>query len=218
MLSLPLPSYNKESVLMKARFTLLFLLSSIFLYSQSDRIQYSIEYSLSQTTNIDNVGGKFEPELASALFARVELARKKSSRFTAGVGFLQTRILDRDYSGNQPFKDEERHYQFDYLLVPVGIKFNFGPFYIHPEIGAGYNYQFKIKTYHVDSEMNVINGPFIKDKTPEKFEIRFSTLMSLGYEINVGTVAILTGVKGYIFFEPDFITTYGIGLMMGVKI
>ena len=202
---------------MKANFILPFLLITFSLYSQSDRTRWSIEYSLNQTANIDNVGGNFEPELASSLFGRAELPRKKSSRFTVGVGILQTRVIYRDYSGNQPFKDEERHYQFDYLLIPVGIKFNFGKFYVHPEIGAGYNYQFKIKTYHVDSEINVVDGPFIEDMTPEKFEIRFSTLMSMGYEIKVGTITVLTGVKGFIFFEPDFITTYGIGLMVGVK-
>jgi len=200
---------------MSAKLTFLFLLIGLNIFGQADHTRYTIEYSLHYSGALELK--TIESSLAHSVFAKVELASKRTWRISFGIAFIQPRIILRDHSGQQPYRDHEFHYQYNYLVIPAGIKFNLGSFYLHPEIGNIFYQTLLIKTYVVDEEMNKINGPSKDHYSTGQFEFKLATLMTIGYEVKVGSVNLLTGIKGYFAF-PGSINTYGIGLVLGVKI
>ena len=201
-----------------ARLIILFFLFSNSIFAQSDHIQYSIEYCLSRTANTDNIGGNFEPALGTSILARVGLGRKQNLKYTIGLGYLESHIIFRDITGMQSYRDEERYYYIKHFIIPAGIKFILGSFYIHPEIGGSYNYSIKSKSYLVDSEMNRLDGIYSEYKSSNPFEINFTSLLTLGYEFKIGSIVMISGVSGYLALNPDFLNTYGIGLLIGLRI
>jgi hypothetical protein len=122
---------------------------------------------------------------------------------------------DLDYT---TYEKIEQHINVDFVAIPAGIKFKFGSFYIHPEIAATYNYRLTINSYLLDSEMNPLDEPYDQYKSDRAFEVLFASLMSMGYEVNVGSLTFLTGLKGYFAFNNNYVNTFGAGLMVGLKI
>lgn len=203
---------------MKIHFTLFFLLLICTVFGQRDPTRYTIDYSLNQSNRFDNEGHYFEAALSHNVFIKTELASARSSRFTLGMGFLRSHIIGRDYSGQNGYKDQEIHSYIDYLVFPGGIKFSFGSLYIHPEIAATYNYSLTFNSFLVDENMNRIDGSENHYSSQRYFEVLFASLMTIGYEIKIGSISVLTGTKGYLAFNNNYVNTFGIGLMVGLKI
>ena len=201
-----------------SRLTILIILFSNSIYAQSDGVHYTLDFCLSRNANADNVAGSFEPAWGKSIFARAELGKKKNLKYTVGLGYLQSHILHRDYTGMEGFKDVEAHYYINSFVIPAGIKFDVGSFYIHPEIGGSYNYSIHVKSYLVDSEMNRLEGIYSESHYSNTFEVGLTGLLTIGYEFKIGTIMMLAGVNGYLAYNPDFEHTYGIGLLVGVKI
>ncbi len=189
-----------------------------FAHGQIDSARYSLTYALSRTAVTNNAGGGFEGALASSIFAHYEMATKKKWRPTLGVGYQQSHVIFRDYSGMQAYKDEERHYYLNYLDLLTGIKFSFGSVYVHPEIGVSYNPTIRTKSYLVDPDMDRVNGIYYNDKISKPFDPYLASAMAVGYEFKASSFALLVALRGYLAFNPGFFNTYGIGLMVGLKI
>jgi len=201
-----------------ARLTILVFLFSNSIYAQSNRVHYTLDYSLSRSAEAETDYDSFEPSLGHSIFARAELGKKQHVKYTVGLGYLQSNIIFRDYSFMVNYKDEERHYFTNYFVIPAGIKFAFGSFYIHPEIGGSYNFSIHTKSYLTDPEMNRLDGIYSESHLPRSFKINFTSLLTLGYEFKIGSITMLSGINGYLALNPRFINTYGIGLLVGVKI
>ncbi len=188
------------------------------LFSQADRTRYTLAYSLHLSDAAGSGPGRyFDPALAQSVFVTAELSTKRSSRFTIGAGFLQSRMKHSDLHHNT-YENIEQHINVDFVSIPAGIKFRFGSFYIHPELAVTYNYRLTINSYFLDSEMNPLHESYDQFKSDRSFEVLFASLMSLGHEIKVGTITVMTGVKGYFAFNNNYVNTFGVGLMAGVKI
>ena len=203
---------------MKPHLTLLFLFVSCTLYSQADRTRYTLAYSL-HLSDVAGEGSKgyFDPGLGQSVFATAELSTKRSSRFTIGAGFLQSRMKHSDYH-YITHDTIEQHMTNEFFVIPLGVKFNFGSFYIHPEVGANFNYRNSIKSHFLDSEMNPFDKPYDDYVWSPPIGVHFASLMSIGYEIKVGKMTFMTGVKGYFAFNNYYVNTFGAGLMIGLKL
>ena len=203
---------------MKTCFTILFLLITGYLCGQGDRTRYTLDYSLSRTDAAGNGPAQyFDPGLAHNIFIKTELSTKRTSRFTIGAGFLQSKIISNyfDHNTGEYF---EYHHSISYIVIPAGIKSTFGSFYIHPEIAAAYNYSILTNSYLLDSEMNRPKEPFDSNNSHRSFEVQFASLMNIGFEIKTRSMTVLTGAKGYFAYNNNYVNTFGIGLMVGLKI
>lgn len=203
---------------MKTHLTLLFLFVACILFAQTERTRYTLAYSLHLSDAAGSgPGSYFDPALAQSVFVIAELSSKRSSRFTIGAGFLQSRLhhSDRHYP---TYENIEQHININYVAIPAGIKFRYGSFYVHPEVAANFNYRNTTKFYFLDSEMNPLDEPYDQYTRNPPIEVHFASLMSMGYEIKAGSITFLTGVKGYFAFTNSYVNTFGAGLMVGIKI
>ena len=85
-------------------------------------------------------------------------------------------------------------------------------------MAANFNFRNTIKSYFLDSEMKPLDEPYAYDARHPTIEVQFASLMSIGYEFKVGSLSLLTGVKGYFAFNDNFVNTFGAGLMVGLKL
>lgn len=206
--------------ILKTYFSLLFLFVACCVFGQGDRTRYTIDYSMHLSDAAAHGPREyFESGLAHNAFIKVELASRRTSRFTIGAGFLQSKLISNYFDPHpSPAEYIESHHYIDFLVIPVGIKCTFGSFYLHPEIAASYNYRTLTNSYLLDSEMNRPNEPFDIDLNQSPFEVLFASLMTIGFEIKAGSISVLTGAKGYFAFSDYFVNTFGVGLMVGLKI
>ena len=205
---------------MKTHFTLLFLFVACCVFGQGDRTRYTIDYSMHLSDAAAHGPREyFESGLAFNAFITVELASRRTSRFTIGAGFLQSKLISNYFDPHpSPAEYIESHHYIDFLVIPVGIKCTFGSFFLHPEIAATYNYRTLTNSYLLDSEMNRPNEPFDIDLNQIPFEVLFASLMTIGFEIKVGSMSVLTGARGYFTLNGGDGDTFGVGLMVGLKI
>ncbi len=205
---------------MKTHFTLLFLFFACYVFGQTDHTRYTIDFSVHLSdAAVHGPREYFDSGLAHNAFIKVELTSKRSSRFTIGAGFLQSKLIS-NYFDPHPSPGEyiESHHYIDFLVIPIGIKCTFGSFFLHPEIAASYNYRTITNLYLLDSEMNRPNEPFDIDLNQIPFEVLFASLMTIGFEIKVGSIYVLTGARGYFALNGGNGDTFGVGLMVGLKI
>lgn len=203
---------------MKIFFAFLFFFVANGLFGQTDRTRYSLQYSLNRADATGYGPAQyFDPGVSHNIFMIAELASRRTSRFTIGAGFLHTKLISSymDYSTNET---TEEHSNNHYWVIPGGVKFSFGSFFIHPEIAATYNYCCVTNLYAVDVDMNIADEPYEIRKRQASLEILFASFMTIGYEIKLGSSKILTGLKGYYTPSNLYVNTFGIGVMVGVKI
>ena len=178
---------------------------------------YSIDYSLGLSST--NIGPQtFKDAIASSVFAKIEFPTTKSLRYTIGAGYHQSQFIFYDHTGNQPFRDEERHYYIKSLVIPAGAKFYFRSFSIHPEVGAAFNFNILYKSYIIDADGMRVDRLNPVTLIKDQFDINFSGWLALGYEFNLSELIVLTGVRTYYIFVPGFLDTFGMELLVGFKI
>jgi len=198
-------------------FVLLFLFATT-LIAQEGRPRYSILYSLNQSNNTNSQNGDFTPGIGHSILAKMEFGKKANLKYSIGFGYLQAQTVFKDYTGLHPYLDEERHYRLDYLVLPIGINFKLGSFYIHPEIAPSYNFNESIKSFFLDSEMERTGEIYRDYRNSRSFDVDFASFLALGYEYQIGNIHALTAIKGFLAFNSHFLHTYGVGIEVGIKI
>ncbi len=200
------------------RIIIAFLFATHSIGAQSDRSKFSLTYSLSRSSKTNLAGGNLDAGLSSSIFSHYEFGERKSRKYSIGLGWLESHFIYRDHSGMQAHRDVEHHYLIKFIVIPAGIKFFIGSFYLHPEVGASHNYGLVIKSHLVDTEMNITNKNHSEYRYSRRFELLLFNAFTVGYEIKTPSFILLTAVKSYVAFNPSSLNTYGVGLMAGLKI
>jgi len=108
--------------------------------------------------------------------------------------------------------------------VPLGVKFYFGKFYIHPEIGLGYNIFNNTKTTTNFSD-GTSKSETITSRIPtgEFNKITIPSFISIGREFALAKKIFSVGIKGYYGLNsvvsdvPRNARYYGLGFLFGMK-
>lgn len=191
------------------------------------------EISLELTPTVSNVTNKewfnghaaFEASYNGFLKGGYRINRRLVATF--GLGYLMTaefRRIPFGITGTGNFTEQlTRHH---YYVGTVGMKFNFGSFFINPEIGIAFN-----RAHHVVSDEYAIGNNFL-DVERSRFVIEsgalerrvtFPAMLSFGNEFDLGSVKLLLGAKAYYSlntvrqFGNNNGKYYGFGIMTGIK-
>lgn len=146
---------------------------------------------------------------------------------TFGFGYLVTDEFSRlpfGITGSGDFTEQLiSHHNY---VGAVGMKFNFGSFFINPELGIAFSrarhvisdeFSFRDNAFDVERNRFIINSGGLERK------VTFPFMLSFGNEFDLGSVKLMLGVKGYYSlnkvrsFGANNGKYYGIGVMTGIK-
>ncbi|MEL6638213.1 MAG: hypothetical protein AAFW73_26530 [Bacteroidota bacterium] len=150
------------------------------------------------------------------------------SKVTLGLGWLMTGDkIDVNLGEFPPVTLDriELAYSYNYAVLPLGFIYNFGPIFVHPEVGLGFNFANRVRRKDF-----LTNGDVFREV--EEYDPSFPTFnrwtipafLTLGYEIPLKQSALLVGLKGYyslnrLFEEERRKDRYlGLGLLVGYRI
>jgi len=142
---------------------------------------------------------------------------------TAGIGILETReLITVELSNYMEIAKAEADFFHYYIVVPVGITYHLGSFYINPEVGIGWNIdnRVEIQVYNTDGSQREDSD---RRNRNGNTNTTFPVLLSIGHEIKIDKVSILLGIKGYYSIKPqgeNFYEKwhyYGFGFVTGVR-
>ena len=216
--------YKTSSFFLKTIFFTLLLLLSNPMLGQSKRkkaAEFNFEYSpsLSSVIFINDE----DPELrwTHNFFAKGLFYLNKNLRFTLGLGYMNTRYHTTLYIGSvHELNGITTTRYFNYLVMPVGLKFNIGPIFLNPELGLAYNIGYhEWKSGYTQDQMKIK----VRSDEGKPYSLNNAVLpvfMTIGYEIKKKEYSILVAVKGYlsmssIAYDKHF---YGFGPMVGIKL
>lgn len=193
-------------------------------FSQENEFSLEIEYS----PNLSKMTDEFIPaegKFSHNVLLRLQYNFKSAVVPTIGMGFLnvgEARRSDLRFP-NMTTGEARTSYNYNYAIIPIGLRISMGKFYVLPEIGPGiyvFNRTYTTikepgaKTYHSSEEEILIQGKFNK--------LTFPVFLSVGRHFPIGKVSIFTGVKGYYSLNrivenvPRDRKYYGVGLIVGV--
>ncbi len=193
-------------------------------FSQENQFSLEIEYS----PNLSKMTDEFIPaegKFSHNVLLRLQYDFKSAVIPTIGMGFLNVGEARRSELRfpNMTTGESRISYNYNYAIIPIGLRISIGKFYVLPEIGPGI-YVFN-RTYSVLKE----SGEKTKRSSEEevlhqgKFNrLTFPVFLSLGRYFPIGQVSILAGVKGYYGLNPIIENAprnakyYGVGLIVGV--
>jgi len=203
---------------------------SIQLYAQSKSLDFSLEYApnYSKLTNVRGFENQGKFYFSNQLFIKAEYELTRHFSITAGLGYVNTReketLLLNGFEGIDYIDQYVNH---NYILAPIGLKYNIGSFYLNPEIGFGVN------IFHIGpptKQISVLtNGQKIVQRyndnfTPNNFnKLTMPVFLTLGKEFELKKVSLLFGLRGYYSLEsvvdrPFWGQHYiGFGLMTGIR-
>ena len=186
---------------LEIRTLILFLLvcTSHAIFSQGDaKFKLTLEYSPNYskvTSGFERIGSK----VSHNALLRINYIANGKVEPTVGIGFMNTGDLTTSEPGGQlGFESIRIVNSYNYLYVPIGVKFNFGNLYLLPELGIGLNIFNRTKT-----EATFINGETelrIADLQATSGEVNQWSVpisLSFGFDFVLGTRSFSTGVKGY---------------------
>jgi len=145
----------------------------------------------------------------------------KNLRFTLGLGYMNTRYHTTLYIGSvHELNGITTTRFFNYLVMPVGLKFNIGPIYLNPEMGLALNIGYhEWKSGYTQDQMK-IKVRSDNDKPSSVNNTVVPVFMTIGHEIKKKEYSILVAVKSYISMTAirNGIHCYGFGPMVGIKL
>lgn len=226
-------SYPSKKISSKLLFLMvLFLWISIKVFGQKQKLSMWISYT-PNLSNITTQAAFGKPKLSH--IGAIGLAYKINKHIspTLGIGWMNTGQR-RESIVMRPLGDTQitarDHYQ--YLIVPIGVKFHLGTFFIQSEIGFAYYFSNKIKVTSIDE-----NG--IKTKETKSVIIQGDTafnqwtipaFLTIGKTFSLKQLKVETGLKGYYGLDPILVNTtansvkskylryVGLGLFFGIRI
>jgi hypothetical protein len=209
-------------------FVLTFFFYSIRLFSQLDKFDIGIEYSLGFSKVADGFNSFSNTGFHGAgnVFFKFDYPLSNKLDLTIGAGYLVTKEHQRLLFNFDPDDDfDERLLSHHYFVIPIGIKYRIGTFFINPEIGLA------LQDKHLGELSTFEFGPNSISSTRSSFQdpnslyhpITIPAFLSFGNEFDFGMVKVLFGIKSYFSLTSKsdvFERTgnyYGIGVMTGVK-
>lgn len=201
-------------------------LGFISLSGQEKKFTFGFEYSPSfsnVTTTHPVLDGGFR--IGHNIFLKGSLKVRKDLEVTMGVGFLNTR--ENDENNLEGWMNIERIHSrrhHNYLVVPAGLRYHIGSFYINPEIGIGYNVGRPVQQTFFFTDGSVASeNPGGPSEAISYKKLSAPLFLSFGNEFDLNGLKIMIGAKAYysltglqrFHFIPN--NYYGFGLVTGVR-
>lgn len=212
---------------------LLFTCFTLSLAAQDRKFNVGLDMSLSLSATTRKFGNAadYGMRFSQNLFVKSGYYVTRNMEVTAGFGLLTT----RQFEAIEFIPDIDRielDHSHRYLVIPFGIKYHFGSFYVHPEIGIGADAGHPTRQYTFTTTMGPtfnLNSVIVQqfNASDHFFGYRDYSLplfLTLGSEFDLGVVSMILGVKGYYslstlkesqFGPPEHY--YGVGVVTGVK-
>ena len=189
---------------MKAIFLAVFCFASCKAFAQESRFSTQVEYTLNFASTTESV-----PASASSLYLPgQQFVLRSAYRFdnhisgTIGLGYMNTRsYYDIQVEGPDELFRITSRLTHHYLMIPIGVKFNFGHFYLNPEFAAARNISNTSRDqfyYGSTSHFEII-----KNRSTDNLNFNqvqswaFPVFLGIGQEIPLESVTLTLGMKGY---------------------
>ena len=194
--------------------------------AQTKGIKFGVEYSPNLTNVIPDIPHTIPGfRLAHNAFFKTEFKISHNISLTTGLGYLNARSFDRIMLGSfmdiSVIESVRTHH---YVVLPIGLKYNIGSFFIYPEIGLAYNLN-----NTTQQTTFLTNGTLHQQRFDDEFNNRdnndftFPLFLTIGNEFKIGSYSLLVGLKGY--YSLNKVANeglranryYGFGLVTGLK-
>lgn len=194
------------------------------LNGQERKLSIGVEYS-PNISSIENATPENESKISYQSILRFEFTLKKNLLLTTGVGYLNTGDKkETQVDGQFDIDKIAFNFNYNYIVMPIGLKYYRGSFFLQPELGIAYNLSNERR-----NKVTFVNGDiqsFKEDINDEVFsKITIPSSLIIGYEYALGSIKLLLGIKGYysltklikerMLFETK--NYYGFGIMTGIK-
>jgi hypothetical protein len=203
------------------------------MYGQDNRFGIGLEYSpnFNNRTGPDYFfnSGENEYRLAQNAFILGQYRLFGNLHATAGLGYLEVREFQAYDLPGAPYDiyKIESHLFHHYLVAPFGLEYKFGPFYLRPEIGIGWNVSnTSLDTYYTGSP-NAGSSMTQKNKDENNLNginsMTYPLFFSFGHEAKLKSCTLILGVKSYYSLNSIGSTYshsghyYGFGVSFGVR-
>jgi len=209
------------------KYLILFLLvsTSQILFSQENKFNLTIEYSPNYSGLTNEVVNE-KAKLSHNALLRISYNTNGKIKPTIGLGFLNTGESENSEIGGQLGIESIKFIQnYNYLIVPIGIKYTVGKLYVLPELGIGINISNKTKqitefsngeTEKETRDAGLNSGEFNKLSIPIS--------LSIGTDLELFGKSFSTGLKGYYGLNqvvkdvPRNNHYFGIGLILAMNL
>ena len=207
--------------------SILLISIDISLNAQTNRFHFGIEYSpnFSNVTDLRN-DINYGYRISHNIFLKTEYSLTKRFDITAGFGYLNTREFSSlSFGGQLDIERVDVIYNTNYLALPLGLKYNFGSFYIQPEVAIAYNFD-NTDLQRSYASSGATGKTRWKDDINTRYNHQFTApcFLTLGHKIDLKYGSILFGVKGYYSLNKigsDYGIRgkhyYGFGVMTGLR-
>lgn len=215
---------------MKISLCIILLLSGLYArtFAQDKKFSVGLEYSpnITDVTNeffYNDAGSSFY--LGHNAFIKGDYRLNKHFSLTLGIGYLNTKQGGNLFlNGQQDISLIQKRLSHDYLVIPVGIKYKLGPFFIHPEIGLAWKLGTFVRQTSFLTDGSIIEQTYKEVYTTDPYsKITTPMFLTIGTEMDFKGFSLLLGVKGYHsmsdisnlgFFPSHY---YGAGMVAGIK-
>lgn len=190
-------------------------------------LSFELSPTVSNITNRAWVNGNAGLEASYNAFLKGGYRINRRMVATFGIGYLVTDEFSRlpfGITGTSDFTEQLTSHH--YYVGTIGLKFNFGTFFINPEIGIAFD-----RAHHVisdeytlgDNFLDVNRSRFVIESGSLERKVTFPAMLSFGNEFDLGSVKLLLGAKAYYSlntvrqFGNNNGKYYGFGVMTGMK-
>lgn len=197
---------------------------SLPVWGQSNKLKLSLEYS-PHYSNLTNEIIDEDYKLSHNIFAKSTLAFSEKLGMTFGAGYLNTgNKIVSNIGGSFGIDEVKAFYNYDYIAIPAGIKYQAGSWFFNPEIALGIKISATQTTiaYTTDgqkevSERNeiVYGGEFNNITVP--------IMLTTGFEFPFNSMNFQLGLKGYYSLSQMTKNAfrnghyYGMGIFVGME-
>ena len=213
---------------MKYLLPVLCLILTIQVVGQDNKWKFGFDYNPGITKTVAPVFS-FEPQTGFQLghsgFFKADFAIAKNLELTGGLGYLNARNTITSHVFQFGEGGSHLLLTHHYLMIPLGLKYSIGSFFIQPEIGFGYN----IGNTTIQRSIGVggnnkvkWNDPFNND---DNYKFTSTLFLTIGQEVQIGKTTVLYGIKGHRSLRPiapentypNGVWYFGLSLMTGVR-
>jgi hypothetical protein len=194
------------------------------LCAQENAFILSLDYSLNFSAITDEIVSE-DAKLSHNAFAKIEYSLSENLSLVSGLGFLNTgTVIESNLGGTLGIEKFTIVSNYNYIIIPIGIKYYFGKFFLAPEIGFGilvHEMEKLTREYSDGSkETEKRKGEFYSGEI-NQFSIPL--ILSIGRNFNIKNFDFYLGFKGFYSLTevvknvPRNNHYFGLGLLIGAK-
>lgn len=221
-------SYNKWILLFALKFTLFLSLGA-----QERKISFTAEYSPNFSNITDQIVPSEISKLSHNVVLRLGYSINSKVSATIGIAYFNVGNAEREMEAIWPssfgnpdsiFKIKSKS-NFNYLIIPIGVKYKMGQWHIIPELGLGlYLSNNRIQTSTFPSGETEVTKKEIGLNSGEFSNLTVPISFTLLRGFSIGNKSFSTGLKAYYGLNqivkdvPRKTQYYGLGLVFAINI